>query len=195
MKILLTTLCLTLWAATANAAFIYHIDRTIGAGTDLEGAVTGFIETDGTIGILTEDNINSWEITLTSANLVGGSETFFGTKTGTSTGDILLRGNAVSADLTALWYDFELTPPTSAGNYFLLQSNSGTGNFWCLETINCSAGDDKSEQIGVNISGGIAAWEARSGQIAFATAVPVPAAFWLFASGLLGLIGVTRFKR
>jgi hypothetical protein len=194
MKIFLTILCLTLCAATANAAFIYDIDRTIGEGTALEGTVTGFIETDGTIGTLTEDNINYWEITLTSANLVGGSETFFGTDTGTGTGDILLRGNAVSADSTALWYDFDLAP-SSRGNYFLLQSNSGTGNFWCLETNNCSGGDDMSEQIGVNISGGIAAWEARSGKIAFATVIPVPAAVWLFASGLLGLIGVSRLKR
>mgnify|MGYP001817788430 CR=1 FL=1 len=184
MKIFLTTLCLTLCAATANAAFIYNIDRTIGDGT-----VTGIIETDGTQGILTKDNIIDWSITLTSANLVGGSDTF-----DFSTGDTILRGTAVSADSTGLWYDFELEPSTR-GNYFLLQSNSGTGNFWCLQTNVCSTGFDKTEHIGINATGGIAEWEARSGKIAFATVIPVPAAVWLFASGLLGLIGVSRLKR
>ena len=188
MKILFTTLCLTLWAANANAAFIYHIDRSIGDGT-----VTGFIQTDGTQGTLTKGNIEYWEITLTLANLnpEGDSETF-----NFDNGDTILRGTAVSADSTGLWYDFEQEPPTSAGNYLLLMSNA-TGNFWCLETIFCSPGDNLSEQIGVYTGSGIdiLAWEARSGQIEFATVIPVPAAVWLFASGLLGLIGVSRLKR
>ena len=186
MKILFTTLCLTLCAATANAAYIYDINRTVGDGT-----VTGFIETDGTQGTLSEGNILNWSITLTSANLVGGSDTFDFT-----TGDTILRGAAVSADPTGLWYDFGLELPDPPTSHYLLLMSDATGNFWCLETIFCSAGDDLSEQIGVNISGGIAEYSLRSGKIAFATTViPVPAAVWLFASGLLGLIGVTRIKR
>ena len=140
MKILLTTLCLTLWAATANAAFIYHIDRSIGEGTDLAGTVTGFIETDGTIGTLSKGNILGWSITLASSNLVGLSETF---KSEDDSGNLFLQGDAVSADSTALWYDFDLEP--SLSNYLLIQSNSGTQNFWCLETNNCSNGDDLAD--------------------------------------------------
>ena len=195
MKIFLTTLCLTLCAATANAAFIYDINRTIGEGTPLEGTVTGFIETNGMLGTLTEGDILNWSITMTSDNLVdtdgnvGGFETF-----NSSTGEIILRGDAVSADSTGLWYDFDLAP-SPVGTYFLLQSHSGTGNFWCLQTNVCSTGFDKTEHIGINATGGIAEWEARSGKIAFATVIPVPAAVWLFASGLLGLIGVSRLKR
>jgi len=37
----------------------------------------------------------------------------------------------------------------------------------------------------------IYAWAVRSGDV---SAVPVPAAMWLFGSGLLGLIGVARRK-
>jgi hypothetical protein len=36
------------------------------------------------------------------------------------------------------------------------------------------------------------AWAVRDGDVAGMSAVPIPAAFWLFGSGLLGLIGVAR---
>jgi hypothetical protein len=38
------------------------------------------------------------------------------------------------------------------------------------------------------------AWAVRSGDLPLLAAVPVPAAVWLFGSGLLGLIGIARRK-
>lgn len=38
-------------------------------------------------------------------------------------------------------------------------------------------------------------WAVRDGDVAAVSTVPVPAAVWLFGSGLVGLIGVTRRKK
>ena len=51
-------------SVTADASIVYNLNRTIGAGT-----VTGFIETDGTIGVLSTANITDWILTLTAPNL------------------------------------------------------------------------------------------------------------------------------
>jgi hypothetical protein len=54
----------------------------------------------------------------------------------------------------------------------------------CTNTGNCSSG---LVQTNAFISGSPGAWQV--------TTVPVPAAAWLFGSGLLGLIGVARRKK
>ena len=43
--------------------------------------------------------------------------------------------------------------------------------------------------------GNLAAWAVRDGDVAALVAVPVPAAVWLFGSGMLGLIGIARRKK
>jgi len=189
MKCFLATVFLTLCASTANAAFIvYDVNRTIGAGT-----VTGSITTDGTIGVLSKTNIKDWSLTLTAPNLNEGAPHTFKGKT-------LIGGTAASATSTELLYDLSI----EGLNYFMLMSNiipgSTTANFWCLETMNCSAGPNLSEQIGHTIPNSSVADQFQqytaTDTIVFATVavVPVPAAVWLFGSGLLGLIGFARRK-
>ena len=186
MKCFLATVLLTLCAATANAAIIhYDVNRTIGDGT-----VTGFIETYGKLGVLSKDDIHDWSLTLTAPNInLGSPDTI-------TNGDTFLRGTAVSATSTQLLYNFDIT----GTNYLYLAGASG--NFWCLETNTCI--DDGSEQIelieqiGHNDNGGkVAQFVHHTGTIAFANAavIPVPAAVWLFGSGLIGLIGFAWRKR
>ena len=57
MKYFLAAVFLALCAATANANIIYNVDRTLGSYT-----LAGTIETDGTVGVIAQDNIplNSW---------------------------------------------------------------------------------------------------------------------------------------
>lgn len=181
MKRVLVAVLLTLSAAAVNAAITYEINRTIGAGT-----VTGFIKTDGTTGLLGETNIEDWSIELFAPNIDDGTpETF-----GFGSGDTILRGDAVSATLTELTFDF-----TTQRSGFLLLMSDSTGNFWCLETTLCP-GADFSEQIGVTTGGDVAQFENYTGEkVVFANAVPVPAAVWLFGSGLLGLIGLAIPKK
>lgn len=48
---------------------------------------------------------------------------------------------------------------------------------------------------GFNVPGGINAPDQLIVSVDFQTAVPIPAAIWLFGSGLIGLIGVARRKK
>jgi len=56
--------------------------------------------------------------------------------------------------------------------------------------FNSSGGGDQG--IGDKTAAGLYAWAVYGGDVA---AVPVPAAVWLFGSGLLGLIGIARRKK
>jgi hypothetical protein len=193
MKSFLATLFLSLASATANAATItYFVDRVIGDGT-----VTGTITTDGTLGTLHAGNIDSWTLTLTAQNLSGGlpdTTTDVISSADTSSRTVIrpnTGGTAVSATPTQLLFDFDF----SVDSYFFLRG--GSGNYWCLETSVCiDDGVDKAETMGINIDGSTVAQRAEyAGVVAFATVVPVPAAIWLFGSGLLGLIGLARTRR
>ena len=193
MKSCLAILMLSLGAAAANAATItYFVDRTIGNGT-----VTGTITTDGTLGQLRVGNIGSWTLTLTAQNLNGGlpdTTTDVISSADTSSRTVLRpnnEGTAVSATSTQLLFDFDF-PTTS---YFFLRG--GSGNYWCLETSVCiDDGVNKAETMGINIDGSpVAQRVEHTGVVAFATVIPVPAAVWLFGSGLLGLIGLARVRR
>ena len=196
MKYLLATVFLTLCAATANAAIIYDVNRTIAEGT---GTVTGFIETDGTEGVLVTNNITSWSLTLTAPNLNGGDSYLIeGSISGGGSGVRVLNGTAVSATSTQLLYDFN--KPGSLNFRGALNSPSSSPTyFWCLETSVCSDAEDSSEHLGLILTRSTETlqWEHRSGEIVFATAtvIPVPAAVWLFCSGLIGLAGFARRKR
>lgn len=198
MKHLLATVILALIASGANA-ITYHVDRALVDELGQIGTVKGFIETNGALGVLSETDILNWSLTLQADNINGGNEdtiSLFDDQGGIA-GDTILRGNAVIAEGSHLWYDFSVDSGTR-GDYFFLAGNSG--NFWCLETTLC-VGDSPTlvEQIGRNDQGGRAALYVQyevTDKIAFATAViPVPAAVWLFGSGLLGLIGMARIRR
>ena len=190
MKHLQATFFLALSMATANAAAItYHVDRIIQSST-----ITGVIETNGDTGSDFDIAVDilSWSLALTVNDATTGDLVFTDTIDSTSGGTMLVGGNAVSADATRLMYDFTI----EAGNFLLFRNSSL--NFWCLETRNCSTGPDLSEQIGHIVSGNdqIFAFEDRTGQVVtFAAVIPVPAAIWLFGSGLLGLLGLARLRR
>lgn len=76
-------------------------------------------------------------------------------------------------------------------------SNVQSGGYWsgtefAPNTIGAwDFGFDTGGQYTLNKSGLLFAWAAQSGDV---SAVPVPAAVWLFGSGLLGLVGVARRK-
>ena len=71
----------------------------------------------------------------------------------------------------------------SANYWFGLEFNSSQA--WRFTTTN-------GFQDGLNRSRNVFAWAVHSGDV---SAVPVPAAVWLFGSGLIGLLGVAKRKK
>ena len=110
------------------------------------------------------------------------------------TGDI--TGGALSLDLsswTAWWNgtDFNMGPGTRCVT--VTATNCSTP--LSIDSFNAATGDFTaswdSVVVGGAFNGQLASW-AITGN---ASAVPVPAAAWLFGSGLLGLVGVARRRK
>jgi len=176
-------LLILLTSTAVNAAIVYNVNRTIGAGT-----VTGFIETDGTIGLLASANITDWVLTLTAPNLEGGSSDIIDFANNTTS---LVVGSALSASSTALTFDF-----TIAGSQNALYLQGSSGNFYCIDTADRFCDFGSGEWIGKDAdTSGVTEFASQDQIIDIAVAaVPVPAAAWLFGSGLLCLAGVARRK-
>lgn len=125
------TFVLLLSAGVLSAGPItYNVDLTIGAGS-----VTGFIETDGTIGVLSSSNILNWDLLLND-----GTTTF--TLEGPLSGDnsgLGLEGSDLSATSTQLLFNYSGTDY----GYALFQApEPGSGMDWFCPTttLDCSAG-------------------------------------------------------
>jgi len=182
MRYFLAAILLTICATSASASIIYNVNRTIDAGS-----VTGFIETDGTLGTLSTANITSWILTITAPNIGGGTPSVIDSTSVTS--DSQINGNVVTATSSQLLFDFS---PGATG-LFILQDH----DFWCLEIGDTCTGAGDGEHIGYpdGSGGGVAAAAQTalySGSTVIATVVPVPAAAWLFGSGLACLFGTAR---
>ena len=122
---------LLLVGVSTASPITYSVNRTIGAGS-----LTGTIQTDGTVGVLTAANITDWNLTLND-----GISTFI--LTGPLSGNnshVFVVGNDVSATASALSFNF------SGGDngYFLFQVSFGSGqHYYCDATSagGCSAGE------------------------------------------------------
>ena len=160
----------------ANASIIYDVNRMIGGGT-----VTGFIETDGTLGVLASGNIVNWSLTLTSPNLAGRSPDVIDFATQTQT---FVGGGSTTATPTQLIFDFD-------GTLGIVLQGSGPANFWCMVASPTCFGVE-GEFFGFGTSSSAAESETgQTGLVVFATArntvVPEPASLAVFLIALGGL--------
>lgn len=177
----------TLSLASPASAITYNINRTVGLGS-----VTGFIETDGTIGALQAGNIVNWEITIASPNVRGGSPDTFG-----ALGNhVYLRGTSLVASAAGISFNFD----TSLDIFILTKNPLGFGNSWCLGSafVVCQGGIFQGhETISLNGVGSNEELALRSGTQVIATAVtpvPVPPALAFMAAVFAG-IGLFGFRR
>lgn len=172
---------LALPAVASQAAIVYSVHRTIGDAT-----LTGFIETDGTIGAISPANFTDYSLTLLAPDINSGA-----TSTITyGSNPFYLTEALLSATATDLLFDH-------TGASGLLFAYTSSGDFWCLAgggvgDTGCFA---QGEIMGYSDTGGGSAYvAARTGMTAFGTtttAVPAPAtlALALAALGLMALRG------
>ena len=98
-------------------------------------------------------------------------------------------GGAAFSDITVSHNsDYDLFSNVFWGTYWTnTERTDATSSAWTFRL-------DTGEQRSFYKSLGFGAWAVQSGDVDI-SAVPVPAAVWLFGSGLVGLIGVARRKR
>jgi len=160
-----------LFGAGLNNTFantVYSVNRSIGVG-----GVSGYIETDDTIGALTSDNITDWQLLLDD-----GLDTFtlLGPNSGANS-ELAIVGSAFSASATNLLFNF-----SSASGQHVLFQNPQLGsaiNYWCLDSLpgvqSQCASANPDESVGVVFQNTLSV--DRSGIVSIGVAaVPVPAA-------------------
>jgi len=75
----------------------YSVDRTIGTGT-----ITGFIETDGSLGVLGAGNFVDWSLLL---NVGTDTYTLYGPSSGNNS-SVYVQGSDVTATATQVLFNF-----------------------------------------------------------------------------------------
>ncbi|MCG6858015.1 MAG: VPLPA-CTERM sorting domain-containing protein [Salaquimonas sp.] len=168
-------------------AIVYNINRTIGGGT-----ITGFLETDGTLGSIDSSNFIDWSLNLNSSNLPDGGLILTSSNSTVhsyiSTPTIGLQ--ATSSELSFVFSGIDYA-------YFYAQHSTFPLETWCLMTTGACAAYGSSTE-GLNWYDG--SWHgaevaSRSGTVILGTtAVPIPAALPLLASAF-GLLGFLRWRR
>jgi PEP-CTERM motif len=177
---------------TGRADLIYDVSRTVGAGT-----ATGFIETDGVIGVLAVSDIVDWNL-----KLINGSSNL--DLTGPLSGnDSLVSNSVLDADLAATSTDLLFNFSAANAGYLLFQdTNPGFGSgakYYCDAASNqdfvCATGEDlvpvsvfdPSYQTNGTITGNVIIGSIRS-----VPPVPEPTSVLLMSTALFGVGFVAR---
>ena len=161
-----TFLILLVFSPSAQASIVYNVNHAIGAGS-----INGFVQTNGTLGVLSSADIINWNLNLSAPNLVGGPNVNinFGNQTQT-----LLSGATTTATPTSLIFDMS---GGSGIGFFLLQGGiASSSDFWILETALAGwTGSGVGEHIGFNTDGTtVAQTTIHPGNFVFGTSVPEP---------------------
>lgn len=174
-------------AGPATASLIYDVNRTIGAGT-----VTGFLETDGTIGALSNANLVGGEIIMSAPNIAASPvAALFGE-------DLFeIFAGSIIATETQLLFNF-----SNNFNSFLVSDNGGTDPTlvsWCLvgASVTCTISTSNIEMLRDGVTETPFQQASRAGDVAIATLrrLPEPAAITLLGFGIAGLLLAARRER
>jgi hypothetical protein len=160
----------------------YDVNQSVGLGS-----VTGFIETNGTIGPITESSeIVDWNLTLfdgsSTADLQGPNQT-------NPNSSVTLVGSALSATATTLSFDFG---STNSELLFLLTDSDPI--LMCWTTNSCpTTGGGNGNGAWIEVT----QFQWGVGRNPIGAVTPLPAALPLFATGLgtLGLLGWRRKRK
>lgn len=184
---LCAALVMLLAAVVCSASPIsYTVSRTIGIGT-----VTGFMETDGTLGVLGAGNFVDWSLLLND-----GTNTYnlYGPLSG-SNSSVYVSGSDTTATASQILFNFSGTD----NGYLLFQYGVGIHDgfhYYCDATFSgiCYAGESVAAAYigqGENVS--------RSGNVVIAgSTIPEPGTYGLMLTGLgliVGKLGTLRASR
>jgi hypothetical protein len=188
---LLGLVCVFAMGFTARADISYNVSRTVGAGT-----VTGFIETDGTAGILNTSNILDWNLVVTSG---GQTLNLTGPLSGNSSN---VLGSSLGNDLTATPSNLLFNFGSADAGYLLFQTNGlfGSGaQYYCDAATNqnfvCAAGEDLVPVSAFDPSydpSGPLQGNQIIGSVAGGTVTPEPGYWALLSVAVAGLIWLKR---
>ena len=181
-------LAIALLASVASFAgnITYNVNRTVGTGT-----VTGFIVSDGTLGVLTQANIVNWSLSLYAPTSSPTNYNLNGPLSGNDS-SVYLSGIDTTASTSQLLFDFS----GSDFGYLLFQYGVGIhdGNhYYCDATFSgiCYTGETDSPG---SISNGVFNTPSGNVVIGTASAVPEPGSLALLGSGIVAAAGAFRRK-
>jgi hypothetical protein len=182
MRTLILALAASLVALSAQAT-TYVSSHAVGTGS-----VQLSITTDDTLGVLEEDNIVDWTISMTN---LGTTFTLLGPASGDNS-RIEIDGNAFKATATDLTFDF-----SAAGALVLFQSTGLGRELYCLQGAAACFDNGGGAEFVSPVAGFTgSARVARIGeQGVAAVAVPEPASWGLMLVGFAGLGALLRARR
>lgn len=177
-------LALVLFATVSGYAgtITYNVNRTVGTGT-----VTGFIKTDGTLGVLGVSNIVDWSLGLYAPTSSPTTYDLFGPLSGNNS-SVYVQGSDTTASTTQLLFNFSGTD----NGYLLFQYGVGIHDgfhYYCDATFYgiCVNGETDAPQYYTSGQG-----TTPSGNVVIGTAVPELGSLALLGSGILAAAGAVR---
>lgn len=183
---LCVALLVVLFASVLGSAsnITYNVSRTIGTGS-----VTGFIETDGTVGVLGLSNFVDWSLTLFAPTSSPTTYSLFGPLSGNNS-SVYMAGSDTTASATQLLFNFS----GSDNGYLLFQYGVGIHDglhYYCDATFSgiCLQGETDAPQYYTS-----GQTTTPSGNVVIGTAVPEPASLALLGSGIVAAAGAFHRK-
>ena len=153
--------------------------------TGSANAATVFAPTDGDVNFLLGDLLGAQLAIFDDQD-----QSYLGSSLGVGIGDIVgFAGPNGSGNFVATNTTTALSLPLTGSSNFILGLSTDSGASWGADTSVVSLG---ANAYTVTFGTGANVVEVDVQSI---SAVPVPAAVWLFASGLLGLVSIARRKK